>query len=446
MPYRCSQCGYQSLKWLGHCPSCGQWESFSEILGESGAEPSHRPAATPQRLNEIAVEAAGRQQTGLSEFDRLLGGGVIAGSLVLIGGEPGIGKSTLLMDVAGRLAAASPAGRPVLYVSGEEAAPQLKLRALRLGLTNDLPLMILSEQRLEAIRLAVQDLQPGALVIDSVQAVLPAGLKEGLGTTAQVGEVAFQLNQLAKERQIAVFLIGHITKSGVLAGPKAIEHLVDVVLYLEGGRESDIRILRAVKNRYGSTDEIGVFQMKPGGLEEITNPSQFFTARSGPPQAGSAIVPSLEGTRPILVEIQALVAPCGAALPQRRATGLDINRVALLLAVIEKHLRLRLSTYDVYLNLAGGLSLKEPALDLGVAAAVVSSLKGRAIAESTIVVGELGLAGELRRVRKLRERLGEAARLGYQRAVVPAGDHKLLQELEVIGVSGLEEAMTALNL
>lgn len=355
-------------------------------------------------------------------------------------------NSTLLLQVAGRLAAGNKTGAPVLYVSGEEAAVQLKLRAQRLGLSDKLALLILSEQRLEAIRLAVQEQKPAALIVDSVQAVLPSELTEGLGTTAQVGQVAFELNQLAKERQMPIFLIGHITKSGVLAGPKAIEHLVDVVLYLEAGRESDIRILRAVKNRYGATDEIGVFQMKKGGLEEITNPSQFFTARNGPPQAGSVIVPSLEGTRPILVEVQALVVSSGAALPQRRATGLDANRVALLLAVIEKHLELRLGHYDVYLNIAGGLTIKEPALDLGVAAAVVSSLKGRPIAEETIVVGELGLSGELRRVRKLRERLSEAARLGYRRAVVPVGERKLPSPLETIAVAGLAEAMAALGL
>jgi DNA repair protein RadA/Sms len=355
-------------------------------------------------------------------------------------------NSTLLLQVAGRLAAGSKTGAPVLYVSGEEAAVQLKLRAERLGISDKLALLILSEQRLEAIRLAVQEQKPAALIVDSVQAILPSELTEGLGTTAQVGEVTFQLNQLAKERQMPIFLIGHITKSGVLAGPKAIEHLVDVVLYLEAGRESDIRILRAVKNRYGSTDEIGVFQMKKSGLEEITNPSQFFTARNGPPQAGSVIVPSLEGTRPILVEVQALVASAGAALPQRRATGLDANRVALLLAVIEKHLELRLGHYDVYLNIAGGLTIKEPALDLGVAAAIVSSLKGRPIAEGTIVVGELGLSGELRRVRKLRERLSEAARLGYRRAIVPVGERKLPPPPETIAVTGLAEAMSALGL
>ena len=272
----------------------------------------------PQRLAQIAAEAAERRQTGIGEFDRLLGGGVIAGSLVLIGGEPGVGKSTLLLAVAGRLAAGSP-DLPVLYVSGEEGSAQLKLRARRLGIADELPLLILCEQQLEAIRLAVAELKPAALIVDSVQAILPSGLKEGLGTTAQVGEVTFQLNQLAKAYNLPVFLIGHITKSGALAGPKSIEHLVDVVLYLEGGRESDIRLLRAVKNRYGSTEEIGVFQMKAGGLEEITNPSQFFTRRQGSPQAGSVIVPSLEGSRPILVEVQALVASASAALPQRRA-------------------------------------------------------------------------------------------------------------------------------
>jgi len=447
MSYRCSHCGYQSLKWLGRCPACGEWESFQELRSSAANALVAQERSQPQRLAQITAEAAERRRTGIGEFDRLLGGGVIAGSLVLIGGEPGVGKSTLLLTVAGRLAAAGSPELPVLYVSGEEGSAQLKLRARRLGIAEELPLLILCEQQLEAIRLAVAELKPRALIVDSVQAILPSGLKEGLGTTAQVGEVTFQLNQLAKAYNLPVFLIGHITKSGTLAGPKSIEHLVDVVLYLEGGRESDIRLLRAVKNRYGSTEEIGVFQMKAGGLEEITNPSQFFTRRQGSPQAGSVIVPSLEGSRPILVEVQALVASASAALPQRRATGLDANRVALLLAVVEKHLALRLGQYDVYLNLAGGLSLREPALDLGIAVAVVSSLKGRALSGETVVIGELGLSGELRPVRKLRERLGEAARLGYTRTIVPAGEQRLRRaQLDTQEVSSLAEAVEALGL
>jgi DNA repair protein RadA/Sms len=380
----------------------------------------------------------------LEEIDRILGGGVLPGSTVLVGGEPGIGKSTLMLEVAGRLA--ERAGGPVLYVSGEEAPVQIKLRAKRLGLTAQKDVWVLGEQRLRAVCEAAHDVR--ALIVDSIQTIFPGPAREGgLGTTQQVGEVAYRLSQLAKAEGIPVFLIGHITKSGEFAGPKAIEHLVDVALYLEGGRESDVRILRAVKNRYGSTEEIGVFQMGEAGLREIQNPSQFFTERTGTAKPGSVIVPSLEGTRPILVEIQALVADSRGTMPQRRATGLDYNRVALLLAVIEKRMGLYITRDDVYVNVAGGLSLREPAVDLGIAAAVVSSYKNRAIDPATVVVGELGLSGELRRVRKLKERLHEAAKLGYRQAVVPAvGEPPQVAGLELHPAEEIEEAMAALGL
>lgn len=368
------------------------------------------------------------------------------GSTVLIGGEPGIGKSTLMLVVAAHLAQAAEGRGPVLYVSGEEAPAQLKLRAQRLRLASE-NLWVLGEQRLEAVCEAARKSKAAALIVDSIQTIFPSPIKEGLGTTQQVGEAAFRLNQLAKSQKIPVFLIGHVTKSGEFAGPKAIEHLVDVALYLEGGQDSDIRILRAVKNRYGSTEEIGVFQMGERGLEEIANPSQFFTERSGEPKPGSVIVPSLEGTRPITVEIQALVVASRSTMPQRRTTGLDPNRVALLLAVVEKRLGLHIARDDVYLNVAGGIAIREPAVDLGIAAAVVSSYRDRAIDPDTVVVGELGLSGELRRVRKLRERLVEAAKLGYRCAVVPAAVERLRGlSLEVRSAAGIEEAMSHLGL
>jgi DNA repair protein RadA/Sms len=308
---------------------------------------------------------------------------------------------------------------------------------------------VLHEQRIDAVCEVVRRESPAALVVDSIQTVFAGPIHEkGLGTTQQVGEAAYRLAQLAKAQGVPVFLIGHITKSGEFAGPKAIEHLVDVALYLEGGREGDVRVLRAVKNRYGSTEEIGVFRMSERGLVEIENPSEFFTARLGPPKPGSVIVPSVEGTRPILVEIQALVVGARSAVPQRRATGLDPNRVALLLAVIEKRLGLHVGRDDVYLNVAGGLALREPAVDLGVVAAIVASYRDQAIDPKTVVVGELGLSGELRRVRKLKERLIEAAKLGYRRAVVPAGETVDLKELglTVYTAAEIEEAMEHLGL
>ena len=441
--YRCRRCGYRSPQWLGRCPSCGEWESFEQAREDEEAE-AVGPRTEPIALAEIELREGGRLATGIGEFDRILGGGVIAGSVVLIGGEPGIGKSTLMLQVADRLARSR---KPVLYVSGEESPAQVKLRASRLRLGASQELLVFSEQHLELIEREVRELRPQALVIDSIQAIFPPGEKgREPGSTRQVGAATFILSQLARELEIPVFLIGHITKSGEFAGPKAIEHLVDVVLYLEGGGESSVRLLRAVKNRYGSCEEVGVFQMDEEGLQEVTNPSEFFTARSREPLPGSVIVPSLEGTRPILVEVQALVSGghYGTGYPQRRSTGLDYNRVALLLAVIEKRLGIHIGGEDIYLNTAGGLTIRETAADLGVTAAVVSSLKDRPIDHETVVVGEVSLAGEVRPVKRLKERLAEAEKLGYRRAVTPpSGGFKGLN-LELCPAADVEEAMEVL--
>lgn len=437
--YRCRDCGYASLKWLGRCPQCGQWDTFTEF-SEKGSR-SQTTSSTPQALVTIPLEEAQRRPTQIAELDRVIGGGLIPGSVVLVGGEPGIGKSTLLLQVAAKLAQDG----PVLYVSGEESPGQIKLRAERLAIGDTQNLLIVHEQTLSAIREHVLQTRASAVIIDSIQTVFPEGESAGLGTTYQVGQATFELSQLARAQKIPIFLIGHITKSGDFAGPKAIEHLVDIALYVEGGRESDVRIVRAVKNRFGSTEEIGVFQMTELGLVEIASPSKFFTERIGPVPPGSVIVPTLEGTRPILVEIQALVAFTRSNYPQRRATGLDLNRVALLLAVIEKHLGAQISGEDIYVNVAGGLTLRETAIDLGVAAAIVSSYKERPIDGQTVVVGELGLSGEVRRVKKLRERLTEAAKLGYQRAVTPP--EKLDQiGIELCPVHTIREAMEALGI
>ncbi len=444
--FHCRSCGYASLKWLGRCPQCGQWGSLAETTESRG---TLQRAPTIQPLATIPLQEAQRRPTQIAEFDRVMGGGLIAGSVILVGGEPGIGKSTLLLQVAARLA--TDASRPVLYISGEESPGQIKLRAERLALTDTENLLIVHEQSLHALCHHVRQTQASAVIVDSIQTIFPEGALEGLGTTHQVGQATFELIQLARAEKIPIFLIGHITKAGDFAGPKAVEHLVDVALYLEGGRESDVRIVRAVKNRFGSTEEIGVFQMTEAGLVEIANPSQFFTERIGPVPPGSVIVPTVEGTRPILVEIQALVAFTRSNYPQRRATGLDFNRVALLVAVIEKHLGAQISGEDIYVNVAGGLSLRETALDLGIAAAIVSSFKERPIDGQTVVVGELGLAGEVRRVRKLRERLAEAAKLGYRRALVPGGEAGGAKDLapggmEVCPVRTIRQAMEALGI
>ena len=443
--YRCRACGYQTPQWLGRCPQCGEWETLAAIEHDGRAAETQDPPAKPQSLADIPPESAVRRPTGLGEFDRVLGGGALAGSTILLGGEPGIGKSTLMLQVAVQIS--SCAQHPWIYVSGEEAPAQIKLRAGRLGIGDADRLWVLGEQRLGTVSEAVREAGAEGLIVDSIQTIFSGAVKEGPGSPQHVGDVAFELNRLAKQLGIPVFLIGHVTKEGEFAGPKAIEHLVDVALYLEGGRDGDVRILRAVKNRYGSTDEIGVFQMAEVGLQEISDPSRFFTERSGEVKPGSVIVPSLEGSRPILVEIQSLVTGSRAAMPQRRATGLDNNRVALLLAVVEKRLGLQIGRDDVYLNIAGGLSVRETAVDLGVAAAVVSSYKNRAIDADTIVVGELGLSGELRRVRKLTERLREAAKLGFQHAVVPPGGKGLDDlQLDVMAATGLEEAIGYLGL
>ncbi len=438
--YRCRDCGYASLKWFGRCPQCGQWDTFIEF---SEKRSSPQTSSAPQALTTIPLEEAQRCPTQIAELDRVIGGGLIPGSVLLVGGEPGIGKSTLLLQIAAQLVRDAPG--PVLYISGEESPGQIKLRAERLAIRDTNNLLIVHEQNLSAIRDHVLQTKASAVIIDSIQTVFPKGESVGLGTTYQVGQATFELSQLARSQKIPIFLIGHITKSGDFAGPKAIEHMVDIALYLEGGRESDVRIVRAVKNRFGSTEEIGVFQMTESGLVEIANPSKFFTERIGPVPPGSVIVPTLEGTRPILVEIQALVAFTRSNYPQRRATGLDLNRVALLLAVIEKHLGAQISGEDIYVNVAGGLMLRETAIDLGVAAAVVSSYKEKPIDGQTVVVGELGLSGEVRRVKKLRERLTEVAKLGYGRAVVPAGEKFDKMGIDICPVHTIREAMEALG-
>lgn len=456
--YRCQSCGYLSPQWLGRCPTCGEWGSFKPeepTVAETRAQAQAqaRVELEPLPLGEISLEEANRWPTGLGELDRLLGGGVIAGSVILLGGEPGVGKSTLMLQVADRLARAH---GPVLYVCGEESPAQVKLRAARLRLEAERELLVLPEQHLELIERAVRELRPKALVVDSIQTVLPAGEKVSEpGSTRAVGVATFALAQLARELELPIFLVGHITKSGEFAGPKAIEHLVDVVLYLEGtqgqGEGGDLRLLRATKNRYGSCEEVGVFRMGECGLEEVANPSQLFTQRSSPqPKPGSVIVPSLEGSRPILVEVQALVSSGGPALgyPQRRATGLDYNRVVLLLAVIEKRLGLHIGSDDVYLNVAGGLTLREPAADLGVVAAVVSSFRDQPVPYDTVIVGEVSLSGEVRPVRRLKERLAEASRLGYRQAVIPQNqlqDERGLElGMELHPAGDIEEAMATL--
>ncbi len=439
--FRCQACGYASPKWLGRCPDCGEWNSLVEER-QAPVRPGSRPrppAVKPVPLAEVSTEGAERIQTGIGELDRALGGGVVAGSLVLIGGDPGIGKSTLLLQASRALA--ETAG-PVLYVSGEESVAQVKLRAERLGVMAR-TLYLLAETSLEEIEAQVAALAPRVLVVDSIQTVYLAALESAPGSVGQVRECGARLMLLAKGRGVSTFLVGHVTKEGALAGPRVLEHMVDTVLYFEGERHASYRVLRAVKNRFGSTNEIGVFEMTDRGLAEVLNPSAFFLAERPQGAPGSVIVAGLEGTRPLLLEVQALVSPAHFGTPRRTVIGADYNRVCLLLAVLEKRAGFPLQTQDVFVNVAGGVRLQEPAADLGIMVSCAGSYAERAVAPDVVVLGEVGLTGEIRAIGGLEARLREAAALGFKTAVVPRNN--LIQgtthPIEVRGVATLEEAL-----
>lgn len=422
----CQSCGHESLKWMGRCPECLQWNSFIE-------EPVARPAASvrrasglargwnavaesPQPIPAIDTTPYPRKKTGIGEFDRVLGGGVVAGSLVLIGGDPGVGKSTLLLQVAERLARQHGV---VLYVSGEESVQQIKLRADRLGVCSE-RVLLLAETDIGQIEAHVQAIQPHLLVIDSIQTMYVPEVESAPGTVTQVRESAARLMRLAKQTHLPIFLIGHVTKEGMIAGPRVLEHMVDTVLYFEGDRHQSLQVLRAVKNRFGSTDELGIFSMGESGLAEVPNASEVFLAQRPTGVPGSVVVPAIEGTRPLLVEVQALVASTPYTTPRRVASGSDYNRMCLTVAVLEKRVGLPLGTRDVYLSVAGGVRVTEPAADLGMAVAIASSFRDAPADPWAVFVGEVGLAGEVRPVQQLQKRLNEAARLGFQRAFVAA--------------------------
>jgi DNA repair protein RadA/Sms len=439
--YTCQQCGYQSPKWLGKCPDCQKWNTLAEeaIVLTRGKGRSPVPAGKPQRLHEVAGTEEDRIRCGIAEFDRVLGGGVVPGSFALIGGDPGIGKSTLLLQSIARLAESAPA----LYVTAEESTRQVKLRAERLGVAAK-DLFLLAETSLEAILERVRELGPGFLVVDSIQTIFTSALESAPGSVSQVRECAGRLMQVAKGDGIPTFIVGHVTKDGSIAGPRMLEHMVDTVLYFEGDAGHPYRILRAVKNRFGSTNEIGVFEMKESGLAEVANPSELFLAERPEGAAGSAVVSSLEGSRPILVELQALVSGSSFGTPRRTTIGIDHNRVSLLVAVLEKKVGLSLLSQDVFLTVAGGVRLDEPAADLGVIAALASSHLNRPLPPRTIVFGEVGLAGEVRAVSRPELRVSEAARLGFDRCLLPAGNLKNLEPprgIVLVGVRSAEEAL-----
>lgn len=442
--YVCQQCGHASPKWLGRCPDCGAWNSLVEEVVEAtparGSRRAAAAAAQPVSLTEAAAAPEVRTSTGIVEFDRVLGGGLVGGSVVLVGGDPGVGKSTILLQVGERLARG---GARVLYVSAEESVRQTRLRADRLGAASP-GLLLLAENDLDAIVQAAGARRPTALIVDSIQTVYRADIASAPGSVAQVRECTAALVRLAKDNGIAVFIVGHVTKEGALAGPRVLEHLVDTVLYFEGDRHHAYRILRATKNRFGSTNEIGVFEMAAAGLVEVPNPSAAFLSERPRDAPGSAVVCAIEGSRPVLVEVQALVSPTHFGMPRRTAAGVDYNRLLLLLAVLERRAGLHLAAQDVYVSVAGGVGVEEPAADLGIAVAVASSLRDRPVDPRAVIVGEVGLAGEVRSVPQLGKRLAEAARLGFERAVIPAATVDAPAGLQVIPAADLTTALRAL--
>jgi DNA repair protein RadA/Sms len=446
--FQCQSCGYASPKWLGKCPDCGAWNSFSEERQNPRALKSPSAfggVAEAQPLTTITGGKERRNCIGIQELDRVLGGGLVDGAIVLIGGDPGIGKSTLILQALAKIAGqkSGPKLKTVLYVSGEESPEQIKLRAERLSINAE-TIMLLSETLVENIIITARDLKPAVLVIDSIQTTFTEDLTSAPGSVGQIRESAAKLMLFAKKSGIPVFLIGHVTKEGAIAGPRVLEHLVDTVLYFEGDRGHPYRILRTVKNRFGSTNEIGVFEMTDSGLAEINNPSELFLSERPLNVSGSTVIASMEGTRPLLVEIQALVAPTTFGMPRRTSMGVDFNRVNLLVAVLEKKAGMHLGGMDIFINIVGGLKVIEPASDLGVIAAIASSFREIPIDSKTFLFGEVGLSGEVRAVAQGETRLKEASKIGFKKAIIPKGNMERLKTdlgLTIIGVKNVEEAM-----
>ena len=445
----CQNCGYESAKWMGQCPGCKEWNTFVEELVDRKAlsgSGKRKPAseAKPVPLSSIVASDEERVSTNMKELDRVLGGGIVRGSLVLVGGDPGIGKSTLLLQVCRNLSAQ---GLSVLYVSGEESLQQIKIRAERIGTFTD-HLQLLCETNLELIREVVERQKPQIVVIDSVQTMYNESVGSAPGSVSQVREATSVLMQIAKGMDISIFIVGHVTKEGVVAGPRVLEHMVDTVLYFEGDRHESYRILRGVKNRFGSSNEIGVFEMRTEGLAEVENPSEYMLSGKPADASGSVVACSVEGTRPILLEIQALICHSYFNNPRRTATGTDFNRVNLLLAVLEKRLGMQLSDCDAYVNIAGGIRMNEPAIDLGIVLAIISSKLDLTIDEKTICFGEVGLSGEVRGVTMAEQRVAEAAKLGFKRCILPSvclGAVKSVKGIELVGVSNVKEALEAIQ-
>ena len=441
----CQNCGHEEAKWLGQCPACKEWNTFVEERIDSGitkgttvaARAVHEAKVVP--LTEVTADDDTRSETGIKELDRVLGGGIVPGSLVLVGGDPGIGKSTLLLQVCQRMAQM----KKILYISGEESQAQIKLRANRMGNFTS-GLLLLCETNMGIIRSVIEKERPELVIIDSIQTMYSEDVTSAPGSVSQVRESTNVFMQLAKGLCIPIFIVGHVTKEGTVAGPRVLEHMVDTVLYFEGDRHASYRILRAVKNRFGSTNEIGVFEMRQSGLVEVENPSEYMLSGKPENASGSVVACSMEGTRPILLEIQALVCRTNFGMPRRTAAGTDYNRVNLLMAVLEKRLGMSLGNCDAYVNIAGGIKMNEPAIDLGIVMALVSSYRNRPIDEKTIVFGEVGLSGEVRAVNMPEQRVAEAKKLGFETCILPEISLKMVKEIQgirLVGVKTVNEAV-----
>lgn len=442
--YVCQNCGYESPRWVGKCPNCSEWNTFvEELVQKVSARKIVKGTsikATP--LNEVDIVEDQRLTTSIDEFDRVLGGGIVLGSVVLLGGDPGVGKSTLMMQLAAELK-----NSVVLYISGEESAKQIKLRAERLNFKSVDSFLVLAETNVDVIAEVIERTPPDVIIVDSIQTMFRPQFESSPGSVGQVRESTALFTRIAKDKSIPIFLIGHVTKEGVIAGPKVIEHMVDTVLQFEGERHYAYRILRAIKNRFGSTNEIGVFEMRDTGLQEVRNPSEVFLSERSFGASGSTVVASVEGTRPILIEVQALVTPTSYGVPQRNTTGFDYRRLGLLIAVLEKRLGIMLGQYDVFVNIAGGVRVDEPAVDLGIATSIISSLRDRSIDSQIVAVGEIGLGGEVRTVSQIEKRVQEAAKLGFQRILLPKNNLKgLLRSngIELVGIERIEDAVKIL--
>jgi len=443
--FYCKDCGYESAKWLGQCPGCRSWNTFVEekiTVGAHKHSSIKKDAVAPTSILRVTTADESRIKTGITELDRVLGGGIVKGSLVLVGGDPGIGKSTILLQMCRNLVHS---GTEILYISGEESLSQIKMRAERIG-TFEKDMMLLCDNDMDNIGAAIQKSNASVVVIDSIQTMVVDEVSSAPGTVTQVREVTARLMQLAKQHEIAIFIVGHVTKEGTVAGPRTLEHMVDSVLYFEGDRNNGFRILRGVKNRFGSTNEIGVFTMTDKGLEEVDNPSLVML--NGRPQgvSGSVVVSSIEGTRPILVELQALVSQTNFNMPRRTSVGVDYNRVNLIMAVMEKRAGLNLWGFDAYVNIAGGMRISDPAIDLGIACAIASSMKNLPIKDDTMIIGEIGLAGEIRGATNIMQRVKEAAKMGFSKCIIPKSNYdKSMMELgiEIVCVASLVEALTA---